>query len=425
MDTLQIEPRDRPVLTGLARQVAEAAADPANETKRDLWRRHNALRGSRPPVFVHPDGAWVELLPPDQLVCRTDWARHLEYRLRQRLVRYQLIPDDVPIEKTLAIEKSAIEINRGWGLVPERIASSSSRGAWHYAPVVKELSDWKKLRKPRLEYDEALTRVRFEQTRDCLGHILDVQLTGIRNFSFHMMHLYCDLRGLNEMMLDLVLEPNCVHDVMAFITEGFQGLIDQAVAQNLIGLNNNDQFHYTGGLGYTDELPAPGFDPGRVRLCDVWGAAEAQEFAGVSPEMHEEFVLSYERKLLAPFGLNGYGCCDDLTRKLPGVLQIPNLRRVSVSPWANVSRCAEQLGKRVIMSWKAQPAYLAHEVFDEGLVEQFLETELLKGRDSIMEIVLRDTHTCRMQPERFTRFTLLCRKVIDRIYPQPEGGQPT
>jgi len=38
---------------------------------------------------------------------------------------------------------------------------------------------------------------------------------------------------------------------------------------------------------------------------------------------------------------------------------------------------------------------------------------------------LRDTHTCRMQPERFTRFTLLCRKVIDRIYPQPEGGQPT
>ncbi len=68
--------------------------------------------------------------------------------LRQRLVRYQLIPDDVPIEKTLAIEKSAIEINRGWGLVPERIASSSSRGAWHYAPVVKELSDWKKCESP-------------------------------------------------------------------------------------------------------------------------------------------------------------------------------------------------------------------------------------------------------------------------------------
>ena len=28
-------------------------------------------------------------------------------------------------------------------------------------------------------------------------------------------------------------------------------------------------------------------------------------------------------RLLAPFGLNGYGCCEDLTRKLADALTIP------------------------------------------------------------------------------------------------------
>ena len=401
-------------MTKLARQVVELASDPANETKRELWKRHNALQGSSPVIFVYPDGAWFELIPPGSLTCENEWARKIEYQLRQRIIRGQLIPDDVPIEKSLIIEKAVIEINQGWGLVPEKVYSDQARGAWHFSPVVKDPSDWKKLTKPQLDYDEKRTLDQFEQTRACLGNILDVQLSGIRDFGFHMMHLYCDFRGLNEMMMDLILEPDMVHSVISFILEGYQGLIAQALSQNLVSLNNNDKFHYTGGLGYTDELPAPGFDSDHVRLRDVWGAAEAQEFSGVSPEMHEEFILQYERKLLAPFGLNGYGCCDDLTRKLPNVLKIKNLRRISISPWADVASCAQQLGKRYIMSWKPQPAYLAYEEFDEELVGHYLEEQIAKGKDGYMEIVLRDTHTCRNDPGRFTRFVNLCRQAVAR-----------
>lgn len=414
---------DRKILRALARRVHELAEDPANDAKRALWRRHNAMKGSIPVVFVHPDGAWDELLPPSALLCEDGWARHIEYALRQRIVRAEIIRDDVPIEKDLPVQRSVLTINEGWGLVPEKAYSASKRGAWRFEPVVKRPADWKKLRKPVLEVDEKGVLGRLNEARDLLGGVLDVHLTGIKSFSFHMMHLYCDLRGLGEMMLDLVLEPGMVRDVISFIAEGWREYVAQCVAAKLVSLNNDGTFHYTGGAGYTDELPKEGFDGKNARLCDVWAAAEAQEFAQVSPEMHEEFILRYERELLEPFGLNGYGCCDDLTMKLGGVLKIKNLRRVSICPWADVEACAAVLKKDYIMSWKPQPSYLAMESFDEGMVEEYLVRELTKARQGYPEIVLRDTHTCRGEPRRFTEFVRLARTAIEKVYEREWTGR--
>lgn len=407
---------DKKILTALARRVAELAEDPANEAKRELWRRHNALKGRRPVIFVHPDGAWSELLPASALLCEDRWARSVEYDLRQRIIRAGVIRDDVPIEKSLFVQKTILTINEGWGLIPEKVFSASERGSWRFEPVVTSPADWKKLRKPVLEVNEKGALERFGQARDLLGGVLDVALTGIKSFSFHMMHLYCDLRGLNEMMLDLVLEPDMVHDVISFITEGWREYIAQCVSAKLISMNNDGTFHYTGGVGYTDELPRQGCNGEEARLSDVWAAAEAQEFAQVSPQMHEEFILQYERKLLEPFGLNGYGCCDDLTKKLHNVLKIKNLRRVSICPWADVEACAGVLKKDYIMSWKPQPSYLAMESFDGGLVEEYLFRELTRASQGYPEIVLRDTHTCRNEPQRFTEFVRIARRVIEKVY---------
>ena len=407
---------DTAVLRETAKIVHDLSQHPRNEVLRGQWREHTALRGKRPMLFVSPEGSWVEILPPSALRCADPIARGLENELRQRILRDSLLRDDVPIERTVFVERAYSPINEGWGLVPQREASGDQRGAWKFKPVVQEPSDWKKLRKPRLELNEGATRARFEAIREAVGDILDVRLTGCKHFSFHMMHIYCDLRGMNEMMMDLVLEPEMVHDVIAFLTEGFQGLIDQLRAENLISLNNDQQYHYTGGLGYTADLPSPGFDPEHVRTVDVWGAAEAQEFAQVSPAMHEEFILQYERKLLENFGLNGYGCCDDLTNKLDNVKKIKNLRRVGICPWANVEKCADQLGKDYIMTWKPQPAYLAEDQYNAELVERYLAEELRRGKHGHMEIVLRDTHTCRGEPERFTRFVQSARRVIEAVH---------
>lgn len=61
---------DKNILRELAKQVAEIAALPEQEEKKNLWASHNSLQAERPIVFVHPDGAWGELLPYESLgVC--------------------------------------------------------------------------------------------------------------------------------------------------------------------------------------------------------------------------------------------------------------------------------------------------------------------------------------------------------------------
>lgn len=130
--------------------------------------------------------------------------------------------------------------------------------------------------------------------------------------------------------------------------------------------------------------------------------------------MHEEFALRYERELLAPFGLLGYGCCEDLTDKLGDVMRVPRMRRVSVSPFANVDRCAERLGRQAIFSWKPHPAHLAGE-FETDHITSYIQHALEVTRGCCVEMILKDTHTCDHHPERFTEWTRIARRLVDKL----------
>lgn len=407
---------DTAILRAYARRVREAADDPRNEILRGMWREHTSLAGERPLIFVSPEGSWSEILPDSALRCTDERARRLETDLRRRLIRAELIRDDVPIEREIVIPRVYLPMSECWGVQPRRVPSSVTRGAWRYEPIIDEPGDWKQLRRPELSLDFSQAESYYAAAQEAVGDLMDVRMTGCNNFGFHLMHVYCDFRGMTNMMVDLVDEPDMVHEVIAFLADGMQHLIDQLRAHNLIALNNDQEYHYTGGLGYTNDLPAPGYDPARVRTQDVWGAAEAQEFAQVSPDMHEEFILQYERRLLENFGLNGYGCCDDLTHKLDNVLRIRNLRRVGISPWADVAQCADRLGRDYIMTWKPQPSYLAEETYKAEFVEDYLTRELERGAHARMEIILRDTHTCRGEAARFTQFVTSARRAIGKVH---------
>jgi hypothetical protein len=330
--------------------------------------------------------------------------------LRSRIYYHEHFQDDTVIEKEWVINK--VIRNSGWGLEPRRIPSPEKRGAWLFDPVIHEPADLKQLRFPDIEYDEAETQRKLIEAQDLFGDILDVKLKGVAHISYHLMAQYTALRGLEEVMMDMALNPAWVHEAMAFFTEGHQRILKQYIEQNLLSLNNDATYQNSGGNGYTDELPAPGFDPDRVRPCDMWGSAEAQEMAGVSPKMHAKFILQYEKQLLEPFGLTGYGCCEDLTRKLPDVFTIPNIRRISISPFADVDKCAPQLKGDYIFSWKPNPVHLVG-AFDEARIRAYIHhaVEVTQEHGCVMEMVLKDTHTCEQHPERFDRWLAIARGV--------------
>ena len=132
--------------------------------------------------------------------------------------------------------------------------------------------------------------------------------------------------------------------------------------------------------------------------------------------MQREFVLQYEKQLLAPFGLNGYGCCEDLSRKLDDVLTIPNIRRISISPFADVERSAARMKGEAIFSWKPHPSHLVGG-FDEEKVRAYIRhaLEICQENGCYLEMILKDTHTCEFHPERFDRWTRIAREEIRRM----------
>jgi hypothetical protein len=147
----------------------------------------------------------------------------------------------------------------------------------------------------------------------------------------------------------------------------------------------------------------------------MWGFAEAQEISGVSPAMHEEFVLQYQIPLLERFGLNCYGCCEPLHHKLSIVKKVPRLRRISISPWCDRKIAAEELQNRYIYSWKPNPADIAAVRFDPDRVRAYIRETLEITRGCVVEIILKDTHTCCNEPQRFDMWTRIAREEVDRL----------
>jgi hypothetical protein len=399
-----ISGRDRTILRELAARVAEIAALPIQSQRRELWKKHNSLHAVRPLVLIFPEGAWVELLPDTALACESKEAREIEHALRRRIYYHDCLQDDTVIEGEWIVHK--VIHSSGWGLKVKRVPSTEARGAWRFSPVIKEPVDLERLQLPQITYDAEATGRKLEQAQELLGDLLDVKLKGVAHISYHLMSQYTHWRGLAEVMLDMHLHRQMLHDAMALLEEGHRRVLQQYVEQNLLSLNNDATYHSSGGNGYTDELPAPGFDPERVRPCDMWASAEAQELAQVGPAHHKEFSLEYEKRLLAPFGLTGYGCCEDLVQKLDDVMTIPNIRRISISPFADVDAAAERLGDRAIFSWKPHPGHLVG-TFDEGRIRDDIRRAIAAAQryGCVLEMILKDTHTCEHHPERFNHWT--------------------
>ncbi len=109
----------------------------------------------------------------------------------------------------------------------------------------------------------------------------------------------------------------------------------------------------------TRELPAADYD-GTVRPTDVWGRCSAQIFSAVSPAMHDEFDLACNQELFAPFGLLYYGCCEPLDLKIDILRRrFANLRKISITPWADPDVAARSIGRDFVLAAKPNPAFVS------------------------------------------------------------------
>jgi hypothetical protein len=409
---MNVSQKDSTILRTLAGRIREIAALPVMAERKRLWHKHNALKGERPLVLAFPEGAWPELLSESVCECEDELLRAWEYALRQRIYAHEVINDDNVVEPFLDIE---FEVYRGDLGFPVTQTHGDNRGSFAWEPPIKDLDrDIPRLVPCDFSFDKVAWQRKFEIAQELVGDIIPP-----RPWAKFMLFTSAPARAVNLLgfeyySLAMYDAPAELHELMRFLAEEDNRYLDFLVRENLLWLNNGNDYVGSGGVAYTDELPQKDYRPGMpVRLCDVWGSAQAQDTLGISPEMFAEFILPYQQPAMERFGLSTYGCCEPLDKRLDALFAVRNLRRIAVSPWADQEVCAEKMGDRYVFSRKPNPTMVCVQ-FNEEEIRNDLRKTLAIASKLNLEIILKDTHTIQNEAWRIPRWVAIVREEIEK-----------
>jgi len=391
-DSISIPMGDRKVLRELAKRLAELAGRPVEKEKARLWTIHNDLGEVRPLVFCDPENGWNEIIPEETLVCESSLAKDWEVYLRKEICWAENMKDDKVVEAVFDVPYVATESD--WGMHEKKIGGGHG-GAYRWEAPLNDFSALDKLYFPCITVDYDATETICALAEEIFDGCLEVRIKHKWWWTLGLTWTLVNLRGLTQIMYDMVDYPDELHRLMSILRDGHLHKLDFLEKQGLLSDNTGNTYVGSGGFGFTEQLPKEGFDGKHVRLADMWGFAESQETSYVSPEMFAEFILPYQLPILEKFGLNCYGCCEPLERRWEYIKNIPKLRRVSVSPWANAEGMAERLKGDYIYSYKPNPAHLAVPEMDEELVRKGLREiiEITKKNNCVLEIIMKDNNT--------------------------------
>lgn len=398
---------DVKILRDLVKQYLEVCADPAQREHRDSWRKHNSLKRTRPLIYARAF-AWHEM-PDSQLRCRDAFLRPYENTLRH-LLFWASLGDDSIFEPWITLH--AAHVASGWGVEIKRHRSDEPGGSYKVDYAIKTPEDFAKLVAPRHGIDEAKTADARDRLHDAIGDLITINVDRAPAWRMWTADLSTDLghlRGIENFMVDMTDRPEWLHKLVKFMSDGVLRAHDQAEAAGDWNLGA----HQNQAMPYAEELPDPAANRNGVKRSQLWYYMASQEFALVSPGMHEEFLLNYQLPILSKFGLVSYGCCEDLTRKIDMLRRIPNLRRIAVSPFANVARCAEQIRRDYVFSYRPSPADMVSYGLDDARVAAILRRDLTACRDCCVDITLKDVETVQKDRDRVRKWVALARAIAE------------
>ncbi len=406
--------KDKSILRELAKKYAEITGLSVQEKKRRLWRKLNGLKPERPMVMID-NVCWSELEGSDELKlqCNDPECRNFEQYLRRNLYQWHHFPVDSVMEPCFDVYYAVK--NSGFGVSIQEVTISTdphSEVVSHkYKNLFQTYADLEKIKIPVIEHDRAETDRHLALAHEIFDGILDVNVNGSVP-GIGIWDVISTLMGVEDALLALIDKPEFMHEMVRRFTEGYTATFDQLEEQGLLPKRQN-LVHCAGA--YTDELPAHGYNSDRPRCKDIWNFGLAQMLSTVSPQMFDEFEVAYTSKICKRFGLIYYGCCEPLDGRMNEVKKMPNVRKVSMSPWANHARGAEEIGVKFVFSSKPNPAHIAMENFCEDLVRKELLSilEHCRRNSCPLEFILKDISTVRNQPDRLDRWAKIAMEVAE------------
>ncbi len=409
-----VSTHDLDILQELATRVAEIAALPVQEEKRQLWRALNGLRPVRPMVMID-QVCWNEVHPDGEMALRCEDAecRGYENLMRRILYQWDHFRVDMVVEPFIPVPR-AIR-NTGFGVTCQQeiaVTDPTNPVVGHrYINQFVTEEDLEKLRRPEISLDPVEEERRLAVAHEIFDGIIEVRPmgAGAAVSLWDPISTWMSVEGVLWAMVD---RPEYLHKLVGRFADAYMHMFDQLEQQGLLS-GPQSLIHCTGA--WTDELPAPGYDPARPRCKDMWVMGLAQMFSTVSPQKFQEYEVDYIAPICERFGLVYYGCCDPLDRKMEQVRMTPKVRKVSMSPWVDRELGAREIAGDYVFSNKPNPAFLATEVFHpEAVREDLLTTrEICERYGCPLEFILKDISTVRYEPERLSQWAEVAMEVAE------------
>ena len=417
----EISPKDREYLRQTAEKYMDAATSERNiENIARFYAMDSGVGQDRPAILVEAIMDDERRARDMNCRCEGEFARGIEDKLLYKMSDFYSVFDDNPLDPYLDIGIALSSTDYGIAeskTLPEDWQSPNS-GAYHIDPVIKDIeTDFPKLKHREFSLNFEDAEQRLEATNLVFGDILPSRMRGYYYWTMGLTNTVINFIGLEELMIYMYEEPEGLHKIMSFFCDDFMNMVSFLEDNKFYTLNNEGDYTGSGSRGYTKRLPSS--TDGVVRAKDLWCLVESQETVGVSPEGYGEFIYPYEKKLAERFGSVYYGCCEPVHTRWEILKNMPNLKRISVSPWCDEKFMAKECAKTGIgYSRKPNPTLVSTTIFDEETIKDDIRytAELIKTYGCNAEIVMKDVHTLNGEHDRLDRWAKLTKNVIENIF---------
>ncbi len=412
--TTPVPQKDIDILRRLGEKTAELSESTVNKERRQAWFNLDAGKNDRVMVLAEIGGVRdkAQIIPDDWFETTDPRAHDVEFRLRTHLYEHETLRDDHVLEPywnvrwDMTVSDYGVSEKNEYGDAGEKMGSRR----WD-APIKSITDDFARLHPRVFSVNREATFETVQFWQRVFGDTLKVRVRTGHYWTMGLTIVAISLIGLTNLMMFMYDDPEGLHKLMAFLRDDHIAHADYLENEGLYCLNNENDYIGSGSMGYANDLPHKGMSD-KVRKEDLWVLCESQETVGVGPEQFEEFIFPYQMEIAKRFGKTYYGCCEPVNNRWHILKGLPNLARVSISPWADEAFMAREMGRDYVYSRKPNPTLVSTEVFDEAAIRADLRGTLDTAGDCRLEIIMKDVHTLNNEPDRLARWVAIARDEI-------------
>jgi hypothetical protein len=404
-----ISKNDKDILRNLAHHQMELANTDVNKMRIQEWYDHNDYKGKRPMIHFEL-GSFQDEILQKRLKCEDRNARGIEADLYREFVNFEVFDDDKPVRNYFPVQWNT------W-FVPfdmeVRTLRSPDGGVGHqFVDQIGDLAaSLPKMKKSSFGLDREATDTRIEMLNELFGDILPVRLEGLW-VSCYLTNYIVKLMGMETMLFSICDYPDEFKEMMRRLTDDL--LEYYRFCENQTLYLPTTGFEHVGQGSFAFNTTLKQTPP--VGLADIWLHMNSQESVVLSPEMFEEFIFPYYRRIADEFGRLSYGCCEPVDGFWKSSFsKFNNLGKITISPWCSQEFMGNELrGKNIIFHRKPSPNYIGvDKELDETAFCAHINETLRFAQGCHLEITQRDVYTVHHNEAKVRRYVALIRECVD------------